>query len=84
VEPWGRHHRHQAAEQRQRVEVDGDGAVRERPLECDTDPVVADSREPLLGERRAEGVADQRLATGWIMAAGDGRRVQGKAPIAHQ
>ncbi|MBN2191399.1 MAG: hypothetical protein JW751_01165 [Polyangiaceae bacterium] len=69
------------AEQRQRVQLHSRGSVRERALDRDANQVVTDSSEPFLRERRAKGIADQRLATDWIVAGGG---VQGEAPIAHQ
>ncbi len=71
---WAR----QAAEKRQRVEVNGRGAVRERPLQDDPDEalgavldVVTRRGLPgvVVGDRRTQDVLEERLATSVVLRA---------------
>ena len=70
----------EAAQQRQRVEVDGNRAVRERLLQRDAHEAVRTTRHPLLRDRRTEDVLEESLATRLVEAAGAGRRVE-REPI---
>src|SRR5262249_59511635 len=76
-----RHGGGEAGQERQGIEVHGPGAVAERWLELDTDQVIGEKAQVLVGERRAQDVLDQRLAAARVVGAGVGRRVQREAQL---
>ena len=70
VEARGRDSGGEAAEERERVHVDGDGAVGVGSLERDPDEPVLPDLDALLRERRPEDVAQEGLPAGDIEGAG--------------
>ena len=70
----------QSAEERQRIHVDGDGAVRERLLERDADEPVGTVGDTLLGDGRPQHVLEEGLAAVGVEGACADRCVQ-SAPI---
>ncbi len=65
------------------VHLQSIGAVAKRPLEFQAHAVVGQEGEPLLGERRAEHVAEQALARGLVTGAGDACRVKIEPELLH-
>ena len=78
VEAWRRHAGGQAAQQRQRVHVHRDRPVGVRLLQGDAHQAVGALLEALLGDRRAQHVAPQRLAPPRVKRPRTSRRVQGE------
>lgn len=79
-----RNHGRQAAEQRERVEVDGDGAITERTAQLDADQVIGQDVQALLSDGWTEGVTDQGLATPGIVSVGGGCGVQREAEFGYR
>src|SRR5436189_5948079 len=84
MEPRRWHCGRQATEQRERVEVDGDGAVAERPLERDAHEPVGAGQKPLRGERRPKDVLEEGLATFLVVGPGSRGGVQAEAHFAYR
>lgn len=61
VEPGRRHDGREAAEQAERVEVDGDSAVREGAFQLDADEAVVERAHAPLSDGRAQDVLAERL-----------------------
>jgi hypothetical protein len=57
----------QPTEQAQRIEIDGDGTIRESTLELDANEAVLGHVKPLPGYRRTQDVPAQRFATSNIV-----------------
>jgi len=66
------------------VEVDGDGAVAERPLERDAHEPVGAGQKPLRGERRPKDVLEEGLATFLVVGPGSRGGVQAEAHFAYR
>ncbi len=66
----------QPAEQRERVEVDGDGAVGEGALQFDTDEATRELGHALFGERRAKDVFAESFSRAGIVGGSCGGGVQ--------
>jgi hypothetical protein len=56
----------ETAQQRERIQLDGDGPVGEGPLGEDADQAVLALLDLVLCNRRAKHVAQQRLAAGGV------------------
>jgi hypothetical protein len=69
----------EAAEERERVHVDSDGAVGEGALEGDAHEAVGARLDALLREGRPQHVTKERLAADNVERAGAGRGVEGEA-----
>ncbi len=91
VGAWGWHRGGQSTEQRQRVEVDGRGAVGESSLQQDADKAAAEPAHSVLCERRAQDVPRrglprvvlaERLASAGVAGGGGGGRVHGGPVLA--
>ena len=67
----------QSPEQRERVEVDGDSAVRERPLQLEAHELVGQDAQALGRQRWAQHVADEPLARGLVVGVRAGGGVKG-------
>ena len=68
--PRARHGRREPTEEGQRVQVDGDSAVRERLLQCDGHEPVGSARDSLLRDRGSQDVLEEGLASGVIHRSG--------------
>jgi hypothetical protein len=86
VARWGHAHR-EAAEQRQGVHHDGDGAVGVRAFERDGDKAVFLRLDAFLRDRRSKHVAKQGLASGRVARALSDERCDpelGSVRLAHR
>jgi hypothetical protein len=69
------------AEQRERIHVHSDGAVREGLLQDDADQAVLPVLDLVLRDGRSQYVAEQGLAARGVEGTGAGRRVKGEAVL---
>ena len=81
IEPWRRHRHGESDEQRQRIHVDGDGAVAERPFQQQAHEVTVDEPNSILRYGRAQDVLAQRLLASGIGRAGGRRGMERKAML---
>jgi hypothetical protein len=81
VEARRRDRRGEAAEQGERVEVDGDGAVAERLLQGDSDEAIGAWQEPFGGDGWAQDVLEEGLAALVVLGTGAGGGVEAEAEL---
>jgi hypothetical protein len=76
VQPRGRNDGGEARHERQRRKRDGGGAIAVRFLERDGHAAVGQQGQPVVGERRAQDVAADRLAPALVVPVHVGLGVQ--------
>jgi hypothetical protein len=68
---WWRHRGGESGQERQHVHLQRIGAIAKRALEVQPDAVVGQEGESFFGQGRAEHVAQQALACGLVLGAGN-------------
>jgi hypothetical protein len=81
VKAGGRNCGCEATEERERIEIDSEGAIAERPAELDTDEVAGQEQDAILSDGRAEDVADESLATERVVGTSGGCGVEREAQL---
>jgi hypothetical protein len=81
VKAWGRNCGGEATEERERIEIDSEGAIAEGAAELDTDEVAGQKQDAVVSDGRAEDVADESLATERVVGASGGCGVEREAQL---
>src|SRR5690606_8652672 len=76
---WGRHRGREAHQKRQRIEIEGEGAVAEGALELEAHQVAGDQLNVFSSDRGAKDVFAECFTTDGVVGCGSGGGVQREA-----